>query len=63
MHPHLYSKSQPRPELPRVPKSKFPWILWHYTCAHESLFDLTPNELRMFAQFVALAQDEGHVTA
>lgn len=36
-------------------QTKFPWRLWWWTEADQSLFDLTPEELYMFKLFVAEA--------
>lgn len=33
-------------------KLKFPYRMWHWTCAHENLFDLDRDALRMFALLV-----------
>lgn len=33
-------------------KSKFPYRMWHWTCARENLFDLDRDALRWFALFV-----------
>lgn len=33
-------------------KPKFPYLLWHWTAATESLFDLTKDELRTFGLLV-----------
>lgn len=36
-------------------KSKFPFRLWHWTTSEESLYDLSKEELSIFAQLVAHA--------
>lgn len=34
-----------------IPKtSKFTYALWHWTCAHESLFTLTTDTLAIYSQ-------------
>ena len=33
-------------------KSRFPYLLWHYTTATENLFDLTHEELFIFKLIV-----------
>lgn len=41
----------------KLSKSVFAWKYWWYTCAAESLFDLSPTELRMYKDFVDLSLD------
>lgn len=45
-----------------MPRTKFPYLLWWYTLAHESLFDMSPAELEMFAEFVRLSEQVGRLT-
>lgn len=33
-------------------KTRFPYLLWHWTCAHENLFDLSREELFIFKHLV-----------
>jgi len=37
-------------------RTRFPHLLWWYTLAHESLFDLSLEELKMFSDFVKLSE-------
>ena len=36
-------------------KTRFPWRLWNHTLPHENLFDLTPEELKIFKTLCAEA--------
>lgn len=33
-------------------KTKFPYLMWHWTCANENLFDLDRDALRWYALFI-----------
>lgn len=33
-------------------KPKWPWWIWHWTCANESLFDLSKEDLSTFVQLI-----------
>lgn len=41
-------------------KPRFTQQMWYWTLAHESLFDLTPEELELFEGFVREALQEPH---
>lgn len=36
--------------------SRFPYLLWHWTCAHESLFELDRAELAWYVLLVKAAE-------